>query len=257
MTDQWVGLPSDGAASLRLLCFGHAGSGAAFFRPWRDALLPDVEVCPVLLPGRESRITDRPFRAMEDLLDPLVEGLFPQLDRPYAIFGHSVGAAIGYEVARRLVDEPGRAPVGLLVSGRRAPQIPLDTPQRHLSDDTSFLNSIADMGGTPPEILRRLDLMRLFMPTLRADFQLNETYRWRPGPPLPCPIVALTGDQDTQVSVVQMRGWQLLTCGGFSLRVFPGDHFYLAGPRPDVAAALRADLRRLAEPALRTGLRGP
>lgn len=256
MTDQWVSIVRDGVAPLRLLCFAHAGSGAAFFRPWRDALLPEVDVCPVLLPGRESRITERPFNAMDDLMDPLVEGLSAYLDRPYVIFGHSVGAAIGYEFARRLTGGPGRAPAGLLVSGRRAPQTPVRVPHRHMSDDASFMASVAKMGGTPPEVLRRADLMRLFLPTLRADFQLNETYRWQPGPPLPCPVVALTGDQDPEVSVAEMREWQRLTSGGFTLRVFPGDHFYLAGPQPDVAAALRADLRRLAESVPRTGLRG-
>lgn len=99
-------------APLRLFCFAHAGGGSGFYRPWREKLLPEIEVCPVILPGRETRVAEPAHRSMEDLIGPLCTGLAPHLDRPYALFGHSTGAAIAYEVARRFQDDPARAPAG-------------------------------------------------------------------------------------------------------------------------------------------------
>jgi surfactin synthase thioesterase subunit len=231
-------------ARVRLFCFAHAGGGPAFFRGWRQELAPDIDVRPVLLPGRESRRREPPYLRMEQLLDPLCEALGPHLDRPYLLFGHSMGAAVAFEAARRLSGTAGRRPSGLLVSGRRAPGVPQRRRFTGLPD-ADFVAALAGLGGTPPEVLDHPELVNLLLPTLRADFELNESYRPLPGPGLDCPVAAYMGADDPEVDRAELLAWHQETAGEFTMRVFPGDHFYLKGRRPDVLSALRQDLDRL------------
>ncbi|MER7165767.1 alpha/beta fold hydrolase [Micromonospora sp. NPDC000207] len=241
MTSPWIREPVVDDAPTLLYCVPHAGGGAAFFRPWRAALAPEVGLCPVVLPGRESRVRERPMTTVDQIVPPLAQAIRDHADRPYAILGHSMGAVVAYEVARRL-SLTGREPSRLFVSGRRAPHLPARRAPRHDLPRDEFLPAVAALGGTPPEILRQPDLMGVFLPGLRADFTVNETYQPMPGPPLTCPVSALTGSTDPEVEVTEMRAWAQVTTGPYRLRVFPGGHFYLAGPPPEVADALRADL---------------
>ena len=231
-------------ATARLFCFPHAGGGAVFFRPWRRLLAPGVDVRPVVLPGRESRVRELPYRRVEQVLDPLCAALRPYLDRPYVLFGHSLGAVLAYEVARRLSAGPGRAPALLLVSGRRAPHLPTTRRLFCTLPDAEFLTALGGLGGTPPEVLDAPELVRLLLPTLRCDFELNEYYRPLPGPGLDCPVAAYMGADDPEVDRPELLGWHRETTGEFTMRVFPGDHFYLKGERPDVSTALQQDLTR-------------
>ncbi|GAA3452388.1 thioesterase II family protein [Dactylosporangium matsuzakiense] len=235
--------PAGSDAAVRVFCFAHAGGGSAIFRPWRSLLGPGVEVCPVVLPGRESRVRELPYRRMEQLLDPLCQAIEPYLDRPFAFLGHSLGSIIAFEVARRF------PPAGLVVSGRRAPR--LATARRLFSSlpDGEFLTAIGHLGGTPPEVLRETQLIRMMMPALRADFELNEAYAVLPGPRLGCPLIAYVGVEDPEVSRAELLAWQEETTGEFTMRVFRGGHFYLKGDRgddrSDVTSALRQDLARV------------
>jgi medium-chain acyl-[acyl-carrier-protein] hydrolase len=243
----WVAGPLDDAArtaGLRLFCFAHAGGGPSFFRPWRQALAPAVDVRPVLLPGRESRVRELPYRRMEQLLDPLCAALVPYLDRPYALFGHSLGSVIAYEVARRLAAGDVLPPSALLVSGRRAPGVPARRRAFSALPEPEFLAAIAALNGTPPEVLSQPQLLQLLLPALRADFELNETYRPVPGPPLGCPLIAYMGLDDPEVNAAELLAWHTETSAEFTLRTFPGDHFYLRAGRPDVVSAARQDLSR-------------
>jgi surfactin synthase thioesterase subunit len=247
VSGDWVAGPlGDGAATadIRLFCFAHAGGGPSFFRPWRQALAPAVDVRPVLLPGRESRVRELPYRRMGQLLDPLCAALVPYLDRPYALFGHSMGSLIAYEAARRLAAGAARPPSCLLVSGRRAPARPARRRPFSALSEPDFLAAIAALNGTPPEVLSQPQLLKLLLPTLRADFELNETYQPAPGPPLGCPLTAYMGLDDPEVNPPELLAWHTETSAEFTLRTFPGDHFYLRGGRPDVLSAIRQDLSR-------------
>ncbi|WP_462186003.1 MULTISPECIES: thioesterase II family protein [unclassified Frankia] len=242
MTGPWTKpTPRMTEAPLRLFCVAHAGGGGGFFLPWRDRLRPAIEVCPVLLPGRESRIAEPPYRRMEDLIGPLCEGLRPHLDRPYALFGHSMGAAVAYEAARRFTGE-GRAPVRLLVSGRRAPH--LAARRRPLADvpDDDFIAAVVSLGGTPDVLLEQPQLIKLLLPTMRADFAVNESYRPGDGPRLTCLVSAFTGDRDPEVEPVEAERWRVTTDGAFRLHVYPGDHFYLTGLPDPLHDDLMTDL---------------
>lgn len=236
--------PGADAAAVRLFCFAHAGGGGTFFRPWRDGLGPGVEPWPVTLPGRESRIRDRPLRDLDELLDLLHTAIRPHLGRPFALFGHSMGTLVAYELARRLGPEAD-ALLGLVVSGRRAPHLAARRPPLHPLPDSVFIDQVSAMNGTPSRVLREPELLRMFMPALRADFEINETYVPRPGAGLSCPVLAMVGDADPEADLDEMAAWRSTTTGPFTLRVFRGDHFYLKGTPEPVLRALRTELLQL------------
>lgn len=230
-------------ATTQLFCFAHAGGGASFFRSWGASLAPDIAVRPVLLPGRESRLDEPPFRHIADLVEPLCSALAPYLDRPYALFGHSLGALVAYEVARRLSGSSGVGPSCLVVSGRRAPQLPAKHEMISGLPDDEFLDEVRRLNGIPAEIRDEPELQAVIMPALRADYELAETYQPLPGGGLDCPVVAYLSTSDPEVDYADVLDWRQVTTGEFTVRVFRGDHFYLKGGRDDVLNAIRDDLR--------------
>ena len=235
---------SDGSEAARqLFCFAHAGGGPSFFRPWRAPLAPEIAVRRVLLPGREGRLEEQPFRHITELVGPLCAALEPYLDRPYALFGHSMGAVVAYEVARRFSGPFRTPPTCLIVSGRRAPG--LASGHRRLSElpDDQFVAEVGQLNGIPPEVLSEPELLDMVLPALRADFELAETYRPLPGGGLDCPVIAYLSTADPEVDYAGVLRWRETTTSEFAIRVFRGDHFYLKGGRPDVLNAVRDDLR--------------
>uniref|UniRef100_UPI003BEEC1AB thioesterase domain-containing protein n=1 Tax=Burkholderia arboris TaxID=488730 RepID=UPI003BEEC1AB len=246
MNTSWIGGRPRNAdtATTRLFCFSHAGGGTALYTPWRNAFGPEVDVCPVLLPGREARMRERAYRRMEDLIDPLVDALMPYLDRPFSLFGHSMGSIVAFEVARRAAGL-GRAPRSLLVSGRRAPHLRSPRAPVHGLDDAAFTDAIAELGGTPEEVLRDRGIFQTFAPSLRADFELNERYTPLIGPPLACEIVAFSGDRDPQVTEAELLAWREVTSGPFSHHLLDGNHFYLQASPAPLLARVGAHLRGL------------
>ncbi|MEO6089928.1 MAG: alpha/beta fold hydrolase, partial [Umezawaea sp.] len=229
-------------AAVRMFCFAHAGGGSRFYRPWQGGLGRDVEVCPIVLPGRESRVGEQPRTRIDSLIDPLCEAISAAADRPFALFGHSMGALLAYEAARRLSAE--RHPLlRLFVSGRRAPHLPARHDPLHRLAQAKFLTEVTRLNGTPPEVLAEPELLKLFEPLLRADFELNETYRPLPGPPLDCRVSAFVGHADPEADLEEIAAWRETTSGEFTLRVFHGDHFYLKGTPTGLFAAIEADLR--------------
>ena len=232
-----------GGARMRLFCFPYAGGGASAFRTWQEAVPEGVEVCPVYLPGRERRFREPARTRMEPLADELLESLRPHLDAPFALFGHSMGAAIAFEVARRL-DREGMAPAHLFVSARRAPQRPPEGEPIHALPEDEFVRRVGELDGTPDEVLRDREMMELVLPILRADFILSETYRYREGPPLGMPITALGGSADAHVSRDDLLGWGEQTRGSFRHLRFAGGHFFLQTHRAELLRAVGDDLRR-------------
>ena len=214
-------------AEVRLFCFPHAGGSAFAYREWVGEMPQEVEVCPVQLPGRERRLPESTFRRMEPLIDALMPALQPWLDKPFAFFGHSMGAAIAYELTQRLRSCGGALPQRLLISAREAPQLPPDEEPIYLLPDDEMRERLRLMNGTPAEVLDHAELMRLMMPVVRADFELNDTYTPRDHPPLDCPLTAFGGLADAEVSRASLEAWSEVTSGPFLLRMFSGDHFYL------------------------------
>lgn len=229
--DPWISCRKPGPKTrLRLFCFPYAGAGALIFRTWSDSLPADVEVCPVQLPGRGTRMTERPFTQLSPLVEALAQALAPLLDMPFAFFGHSLGALVSFELARRIRRQYGVHPVRLFVSAGRAPQVPHRGPSIHTLPDKELLMELRRLNGTPSELLGHEELMEIMLPLLRADFAVHETYLYSTEPPLNCPISAFGGLQDNKVSDSDLEAWRAQTSVSFSLRMFPGDHFFLKQP---------------------------
>jgi medium-chain acyl-[acyl-carrier-protein] hydrolase len=228
------------AARVRLFCFSLAGGGAAMYRAWLDALPTTIELCAVQLPGRESRLREPAFTSMQRIVEAVVPELVARIDRPYALFGHSMGALVAFETARALRSMAALPqPVRLLVSGRRAPHLPETEAPMHPLSDTDFVAEIGRRyGGIPDEVLRHRELLELLLPGLRADITAIETHSFVPGSRLGCPFTVFGGEADARATREQLAAWHLHCDGGtrMRMRMFRGSHFYLNDP------AVRAEL---------------
>ena len=230
------------AAGTVLVCFPHAGGSAGYFHPLSAALSPDVEVLAVQYPGRQDRRTE-PFAAdLPSLADAIADVLAAVPDgRPFAFLGHSMGAILAFEVAARFRQAGRTGPERLFASGRRAPSTARDE-RVHLGADAALVAEMRRLAGTDARLLEDPDVLAMILPATRADYRLIETYRWRPGPPLDCPISVLIGDDDPKATVDEARAWAKHTGRGCSLHVFPGGHFYLAEHAAAVVGLVRAEL---------------
>lgn len=183
-------------------------------------------MCPVQLPGRGTRLREQPFTSFEPLIEALSEALLPYLRQPFAMFGHSMGATIAFEFARKLRRSSGPSPLRLFVSGRSAPTIPYRGLPTHTLPDAEFIEELRRLNGTPRGVIENAELMELMLPLLRADFGLIQTYVYKPEPPLLCPITAIGGVQDEEVSRSDIQEWREQT-SSFSLKMIAGDHFFV------------------------------
>jgi len=242
----WVNFagPSSGPR-LRLFCFPYAGGGTSVYRSWRGQLPDRVELGLIQLPGRETRLAEPAFRRMPDLLGPLLQGLRPHLDVPYAFVGHSMGTLIAFEAARRIraLGLPG--PRRLFMMGHRAPSEPYPREPLHGLPDARLAAELTRLGGTPREILENAELMELLLPMMRCDLELDETYEYLPQPPLGSGISVYGGLQDDDVPRNVLETWKQETSGPFLLRMFPGNHFFIHTATREVLEALSAELRPL------------
>jgi len=225
-----------------LFCLPHAGGGAAQFRTWPAALPPSVEVCAVQLPGRETRFKETPFNRWQPLVANLADVLSTAIDRPYALFGHSMGALLAFEVVRQLrrLDYP--EPVHLFAAGHRAPPLPSLQPAIHALSDQAFRAELRHRKGTPDAVLENDDLMQALTPMLRADFAVCETYDYRPEPRLDCPLTAVGGQLDDTVPAQHLAAWRELTSSAFEVLLLPGGHFFPATHQGSLLDHLRRTL---------------
>lgn len=228
---RWFSDPSPRPRARRqLFCLPYAGAGASAFVGWAAAAGPDLEVLPVVLPGRESRYAE-PFDV--DIAG-LASAIAARADRPYTIYGHSMGGRVGFEVVRELRRRGERQPLRLCLGGCRPPDILEPLAELSWVSDEEVLGRLAELGGLPEEILAEPELCELILPVLRADFTWLDTYEYEPGPPLEVPIVAFAGAEDRSVTPDDMRGWARHTTAGFDLRIQPGGHFFLHERREQI-----------------------
>ncbi len=231
-------------AGLRLFCFPFAGAGAAAFRGWAEGLPSGVVVSPARLPGRESRMAEAPLRRMERLVAELAEAILPYLEQPFAFFGHSMGAVVAFELARRLRREKRPLPVALFVSGARAPQFRLGHVPPPEPSEEQFLRELDRLEGLPEAVRSNPELLRVVLPALGADTELYRNYVYSEEAPLDCPIRAYGGLEDPNVSREHIEAWGRQTTSSFAARFFPGGHFFIDTARAAFLAALSEDLAR-------------
>lgn len=232
-----------------LVCCAHAGGGANYFRPWAASMPPGLGLWALQYPGREERLGEAPCTAMEPLLQDLMLGLEALAPVPFVLLGHSMGAAVAFELCLRL-QRQGRAPVALLLSSHPPPD---EVPQSsiHRSDDMQLWLEMVRVGGTPPAVLELPDLLRLLTPALRADYQAIESHVFTTGERIRSEVVVCVGDSDPDVPADRAGGWQRFCEREAKLRVFEGGHFYLSAHRGQlIAEAVRCLSPHLNERAL-------
>lgn len=231
---------------VRLFCFPYAGGGPSVYRGWDRELPPSIEVLRVALPGREGRFGERPLRDARTAVDALAEALSGFLEPPYAFFGHSLGALLAFELTRALERRGRPGPTTLFVSGSRPPRLRRDRKQDepiHHLPQPAFLQKLRELEGTPEEVLENAELMELFLPLLRADFEMSETYVYEPAAPLAVPILAFGGENDEHAPPSDLDAWQEETTSTFRGMRLPGGHFFLHAERRAIARAIAEALR--------------
>lgn len=242
----WASCPKpDFNAGYRLFCFPYAGSGASIYRAWPDALRNAAEVWPVHLPGRERRLSDPPAETVQGLAIQTAKGIAEHLDRPFVLFGHSMGALICYEVALTLRRFGLREPDALFVSGYGGPHLPDTRSPIHTLPDSAFKDAVAALNGTPQDVIESVELMELLLPLLRADFKLVETYENRSDAPLDLPIFVYSGRDDRDTPQEALDGWSHCTRRPVSIKLFDGGHFYLHDHAMALTNQIRRDLQSL------------
>ncbi|MFE2289614.1 thioesterase II family protein [Streptomyces sp. NPDC059452] len=222
-----VARPPRPAASVRLFCFPYAGGGSSLFRLWSDHVDEGIEVCPVLLPGREERFSEPPWTSMEELVPSLAESLAPWFDKPFAFFGHSLGGQIAFALSRYLCERGGPRPRRIFVSGCAPHGAPV---MRHTLPDEEFLSEVRKMNGAPPGALDNPEIVALVLPTLRADFTLAETSSVPSGAVVPIPLTAFAGTEDPEAPIGRVEEWARHTGSDFDAHELQGDHFFLHDP---------------------------
>ena len=230
-------------ASVRLFCFPYAGGGDSIFRSWHQNLPETIEVCPVQLPGRGSRTTESPYTNINQLVQDAGQALTPYIDKPFVLFGHSMGALIAFELARHMRREYSAQPVHLFVSGRCSPQT-ISGPLDSKLFDSELPEMLRRNNGTPEEVLENPELMELVAPVLRADVALCNSYVYTSKPPFSFPITAFGGLDDHGVPRHRIEGWREHTTGPFALRMLPGDHFFLNTARLPLLEAISKELEQ-------------
>ena len=231
-------------ASLRLFCFPYAGGGVAAFRAWPDYLPHNVEVQMLEMPGREKHVGLPRFVRVGALVHAIGEAIKDYVDRPFAFFGHSMGALVSFELARLLRRQNSPQPDALFVSGRRPPQLEIE-PSTYDLPEYDFIEELRRIGGTPEEVLAHPELLTLVLPTLRSDFELCQTHSYTDELPFNFPITAFGGLNDQFVPREMLEQWREQTTGAFQLRMFPGDHFFLKTAQTQLVEALARELQSL------------
>lgn len=231
-------------AGLRLFCFPYAGAGPSVFKDWPALLLPGVEVIGVNYPGRESRIKEALTNNLHVLVDALAKAIVPYLDRPFAFFGHSMGAYVCYELSQVLEQRNALRPEQVFISAAGAPHLPEPDPIHKLSS-RDFLKALLRLDGFSPEVLAHPELVQLVLPALRADFTACETYRFQIEAPAMFPLTIYGGTMDKRVGRDRLEAWRQHAGSSFSMSLFEGDHFYLRPKRHRLLGSVNGHLADL------------
>jgi medium-chain acyl-[acyl-carrier-protein] hydrolase len=223
--------------SIALVCVPHAGGGTTIFRSWPKSL-PSVEFYALGLPGREARLDQPPFTTCDSLVASALEAMQPLSQRPFALFGHSMGGLVAFEIARSLRRNNAMTPLHLFVSGFRAPHLPDPKPPRFDLPHAEFIGELRRINAPVFDPDEHSELVDLMLPTLRADFRIVQTYSYYLGPLLTCPITAFGGSHDLEVNEHQLREWRHHTSASFVLKMLPGGHLFMQTEAPALLAEI-------------------
>lgn len=226
----------------QLFVIPHAGGAASYYRQWSEWLPNTVELIPLDLAGHGTRMREPLITEWPGFVADLAALVRARIAGAYILAGHSLGALVAYEVAR-IMQARGTPPSLLLVTGRNGPTAGLSHRPIHQLPDAEFLAAIERLGGTPGTVLQQSEVMRMYLPLLRADLRLAETYTREPGPPLLLPVAVFAGRQDQLTDDRGLIAWSRETTGTFELTLVAGGHFF--HQHPGFTASVRSCLDRL------------
>ncbi|WP_353931560.1 thioesterase II family protein [Okeanomitos corallinicola TIOX110] len=242
--NSWITRPQPNPhAKMRLFCLPYAGGSAVIFRTWLKNLPPTIEVCPIEIPGRGRQMILPPHTKMPSLVAEIAKNIIPFLDKPFAIFGHSMGGQVSFELARLLRSDYQLKPIHLFISGRKAPQINSTKRKIYNLPDQEFWQEVNKLNGTPNEVIENAEMIEIFLPILRADFTVLETHIHTNQQPFDFPISVFGGLQDTEVPTYQLEAWREHTTANFSLQMLEGDHFFLRSNEKLLLSKISQQLR--------------
>lgn len=246
----WVSaaLPSSNHHKANLFCFPYAGGGIVAYHAWKNLLHPDVALLRMQLPGRETRLREKPFTSFFPLIKALVSAIAPWVDSPFVFYGHSLGALIAFEVARMLRDMGKPLPFHLFISSFRAPHLPDPDLMISKLPENQFIECLKQYDGIAPAIVKNSELMEIYLPILKADFSVLSSYHYTQKVPLPCPITAFAGLSDPKISAEEIAEWHDHTTGGFDKYFFPGGHFFINESQPEILAHINRYLEQRCNP---------
>jgi medium-chain acyl-[acyl-carrier-protein] hydrolase len=228
--------------ALQLFCFPYAGGTAQVFKSWQRRFPAEINLCLVHLPGRGTRMREAPFRNMQLMVEAIASAIIGQVRHPFAFYGHSMGALLAFELARELRKRQAPEPLQLFLSGRNAPQTARIEPKSFNLPEEKFIDRLRELNGTPQELFDDPELKSLFLPVIRADFEVVDTYEYVPGQPLCCPFSVYGGIEDTRIPLENLHGWEKETSATCTVRRFPGDHFFIHRAGAEFMTAFQDDL---------------
>lgn len=223
--------------ALRLICFPYAGGSGNIYEEWQSHIGPHIEVCAAQLPGRGARFNEPKHVTLGDLLDECEEAILPLLDRPFAIFGHSLGAVVAFAFAQRL-EKLGKSPMHLFVSGASAPVDGCEYKETHDLNDQELVEWMAEINGTPVELMNDPEILEIALPILRADFAIASSYK-HVDARLKASATVFGGSEDKNIPSEQLSSWGNLVTGRVQVEVIKGDHFFIHGNEEIIIATIR------------------
>jgi medium-chain acyl-[acyl-carrier-protein] hydrolase len=242
----WLLCPNPNpAARLRLFCFPYAAGNARLYDAWTADLPPELELYAVQLPGRGNRYAEPLCSHISEIVPVLAKEIQALADKPLIFFGHSMGALIGFEVARQLRREFSQPLEHMFVSAFKAPHLPRLKTERHLLSDAALMEELRNFNGTPEVLLKDKDLMDMFLPIMRADLEICETYKYRDERPFTFPITAFGGLYDLGVTPNELSDWCEQTSEEFQLKLFNGDHFFVNSHRNELLEYMGKSIRSM------------
>ena len=244
--NDWITCPAPNpTARLRLFCLPFAGGGASIYRSWARALPSTIEVCPVQLPGRENRIRESPYTDILSLAETLAGQIQLYSQKPFVLYGHSMGALLAFELARILQRQNAPMPLTLFLAAHRAAHLSPRRAPIHALPRDELIRALHRMGGLQEEVAQDQELLDLLLPILRADLTLCDLYRFAPDTQLDCPFHLYGGRDDMEVPPEDMESWSEHSTQSSSLRIFPGGHFFLRSAGDALMQAIGSALARL------------
>lgn len=239
--NKWFLKQPQNSDEIRMFCFPYAGAGGSIFKNWSFSTHKNVGVYPIQYPGRENRLFEPPINNMDVLISEICKQIKNYLDRPYILFGHSLGAKVAFHVAVEMQKSYCCAPGYLVVAGAQAPHIPETNPIYNLNDDY-IINELRRLGGTPDKILDNKDIMKIFLPTIRADYTLSDNFIYEEKYILECPILAIAGKDDSEASENEVYEWKNYTKTSYTYKAISGGHFFISTHESELLELIAANV---------------